>query len=223
MKNILTRRRILSQGLAGMSAAWVSAHWPALLSAAGHARHAAQSAAPARFEFFTPEQAAEVEAIASSIIPTTDTAGAREAGVVYFLDRALVTFAKAQRRKYVDGLSAVQAVVHDMFPGTEKFSAATHEQQEKILQSLDRHYPGNKRTASHPHAAAQSFFETIRQDTIVGFLIDPDSGRLGNRDGLGWKAIGRDPGHMFQPPFGYYDKDYPGWQPAPAAEDKTKS
>jgi hypothetical protein len=25
---------------------------------------------------------------------------------------------------------------------------------------------------------------------------------------------------MFQPPFGYYDKDYPGWQPAAADPEK---
>jgi len=60
-------------------------------------------------------------------------------------------------------------------------------------------------------------------DTISGFLIDPDSDRRGNRDGVGWKAIGRDPQHMFQPPFGFYDKDYPGWQPNPPDADKTKS
>ncbi len=206
-----------------MSAAWVSAHWPAMLSAANHARQAAKSPHPAKFDFFSPEQAAEVDAISSCIIPTTDTPGAHETGVVYFIDRALVTFEKGHRKKYREGLPEVQAVVREMFPGTEKFSAATPEQQEKILQSLDRHYVGNKRTSLHPHAAAQSFFETIRVDTIVGFLIDPDSGRLGNRDGLGWKAIGRDPEHMFQPPFGYYDKDYPGWQKIPADADKTKS
>lgn len=223
MKNILTRRAILSQGLAGMSAAWVSAHWPAMLSAAAHARHVAQSAAPAKFEFFSSEQAVEVEALSACIIPTTDTPGAREAGVVFYIDRALVTFAKAQRKKYSDGLSEVQAVVREMFPGTEKFSAVSSVQQDQILHSLDRHSPASKLQSPHPHPAAQSFFETIRVDTIYGFLIDPDSGRLGNRDALGWKAIGRDPGHMFQPPFGYYDKDYPGWQPPPAVVHKPKS
>jgi len=25
---------------------------------------------------------------------------------------------------------------------------------------------------------------------------------------------------VFQPPFGYYDKDYPGWQPAAAEPEK---
>ncbi len=33
----------------------------------------------------------------------------------------------------------------------------------------------------------------------------------GNRDGLGWKLIGFEAQHVFQPPFGYYDRDYPGF------------
>ncbi|MGC1311301.1 MAG: hypothetical protein WA857_03595, partial [Candidatus Acidiferrum sp.] len=76
MKNAFSRREILSRGLMGMSAAWVTAHWPAKLAAASHARQAAQSAEPAKFEFFSPDQAAEVAAISACIIPTTDTPGA---------------------------------------------------------------------------------------------------------------------------------------------------
>jgi hypothetical protein len=74
-----------------------------------------------------------------------------------------------------------------------------------------------------PNAAAHPFFETLRVHTIIGFLVDPDSGRAGNRDGIGWKVIGRDRDHMFQPPFGYYDKDYAGWQPNPHDAEKTKA
>ena len=57
------------------------------------------------------------------------------------------------------------------------------------------------------------FFKAVRQHTLGGFLIDPDSDRGGNRDGVGWKVIGREREHMFHPPFGYYDTDYKGWQP----------
>jgi len=71
--------------------------------------------------------------------------------------------------------------------------------------------------------SASSFFETVRLHTIVGFLIDPDAGRGGNRDGVGWKLIGRDRDHMFRPPFGHYDKDYAGWQPNPPDAEKTKA
>src|SRR5271155_2731523 len=218
-----SRRQFLTQGLAGVSAAWVSAHWPALVSAAEHAHSQAKSATPEKFEFFTPEQAAEVDAVSARIIPTTDTPGAHEAGVVFFIDWALVTFAKEDQKTYAQGLPELQARVREMFPGVEHFSAATPEQQDQILQSLDEQSPGAVGRPSRRRMANLSFFETVRVHTIMGFLIDPDSDKRGNRDGAGWKVIGREPEHMFQPPFGYYDKDYPGWQPNPSDAEKTTS
>ena len=218
-----SRRGFLSQTLTGLSAAWISANWPAMLSAAAHAHAASQSAASAKFEFFTPEQAIEVETLSARIIPTTDTPGAREAGVVFFIDRALVTFAKDNQKMYAEGLLAVQARVKELFPGTEKFSAATPEQQDHVLESLDEQSSRDGRRPFRPVGGGQSFFETVRVDTVMGFLIDPDADKKGNRGGVGWKVIGRENEHMFQPPFGYYDKDYPGWQPNPAAADKAKS
>jgi gluconate 2-dehydrogenase gamma chain len=223
MENNLSRRGFLSQGLTGVSAVWVSAHWPAMLSAATHARQATQSASTVKFEFFSAEQAAEIDAIAARIIPTTDTPGAHEAGVVFFIDRALVTFAKDNQKEYADGLPALQARAHEMFPGVNKFSAATPEQQDQILESLEAQSGGPGRRPFRASSGAQSFFETLRVHTISGFLIDPDSDKRGNRDGVGWRVIGRENEHMFQPPFGYYDKDYPGWQPNPANADKPKS
>jgi gluconate 2-dehydrogenase gamma chain len=194
-----------------------------MLSAAAHARAAVQSGAPAKFEFFSAEQAAEVEAISARIIPTTDTPGAREAGVVFFIDRALVTFAKDNQKAYAEGLPAVRARVIELFPGVTKFSSAASEQQDQVLESLDQQAGPGGRRPFRPDGGAESFFETLRVHTISGFLIDPDSNKRGNRDGVGWKVIGRDREHMFQAPFGYYDKDYPGWQPNSANADKPKS
>jgi hypothetical protein len=223
MDSHLSRRGFLSQSLTGISAAWVSTHWPAMLSAATHARQTVKSASPAKFEFFSPEQAAEIEAISSRIIPTTDTPGAHDAGVVFFIDRALVTFAKDNQKLYSEGLHELQARAREMFPAVDKFSSATPEQQDQILESLDPQSSGGGRRPFRSGTGGQSFFETIRVHSISGFLIDPDSDKRGNRDGAGWKVIGREDEHMFQPPFGYYDKDYPGWQPNPAVADKTKS
>lgn len=217
MNYSLSRRRFLSHGISGLSSAWITAHWPAVLSAADHAHRAAQSATPPKFEFFSPEQAAEIDAIAARIIPTDGTPGAREAGVVYFIGRALITFASDDQKTYKEGLPDLQARVRELFPAVERFSAATPEQQDEVLHSLDDHAPVPARPF-RPRPVAQSFFETLRQHTIAGFLIDPDAG--GNRDGVGWKVIGREREHVFQPPFGYYDKDYPGWQPLPKDADK---
>jgi hypothetical protein len=220
-----TRRDFLLQSLGGVSSLWLTANWPALLSAAEHARKSTKFPEPAGIQFFSPEQAAEVDAISSRIIPATDTPGAHEAGVVYFIDRALVTFAKPNQQAYVDGLAGIQTRISEMFPGTKKFSAATAEQQDKLLHALDEESqaPAASGRRSLSSTAAGSFFEVIRVHTVMGFLIDPDSDRRGNHDAVGWKAIGRDPSHMFQPPFGFYDKDYPGWQPNPADAAKTSS
>jgi gluconate 2-dehydrogenase gamma chain len=212
-----SRRAFLLRAGAGASAAWISAHWPSMLAAATHARQAAQSPTPPKFQFLSPAQASEVEAISARIIPTGDTPGAREAGVVYFIDRALTTFSIEDQKTYQDGLSELQARVRKMFPGVEKFSAVGPEQQDEVLHSFDEHpAPGGRRT--RPNSGMQDFLETIRQHTIAGFLIDPDSGS--NRDGVGWKVIDREREHTFQPPFGYYDKDYPGWEPMPKNGDK---
>jgi gluconate 2-dehydrogenase gamma chain len=217
MNESVSRRHFLSRGISGLSAVWVSAHLPALVAAAGHAHRAAKAAIPPKLEFFTPEQAAEIDAITSRIIPTDDSPGAHEAGVVYFIDRGLTTFGADDQKTYREGLPELQARVGEMFPGVAKFSALTAEQQDEILHSFDEHAATSQRPF-RARPGAQDFFETLRQHTIAGFLIDPDFG--GNHDGAGWKVIGREREHMFQAPFGYYDKNYPGWEAAMKEADK---
>jgi len=196
------RREFLIQAGQGLSAAWLSANWPAILSAAQHAHKAALAAAPAKFEVLTPEQAVEIDAITAQIIPTDDTPGAREAGVVYFIDRALKTFASGQKEAFAGGLAQVQGKTRELFPAAEKFSAASPEQQIAVLKALEN----------------TPVFGLFRFATVIGFFCDPARG--GNRNEVGWKLIGFDSSHVFQPPFGYYDKDYPGWQPYPADASK---
>ncbi len=215
--NELNRRNFLLRAGTVLSAAWVTANWPALLSAAKHAHDAAKAATPPKFEFFSAEEAAEIDAITACIIPTDDTAGAHEAGVVYFIDHGLATFAVDNQKTYREGLPDLQSRVKEIFPSTSKFSALTAEEQDAVLHSFDENTPATRR-AFRARPDAQNFFETLRQHTIAGFLIDPDFGV--NHDGVGWKVIGREREHMFQPPFGYYDKDYPGWQPMAKEADK---
>jgi gluconate 2-dehydrogenase gamma chain len=219
MNSFHCARRDFLQLLGGTaSAAWVTANWPALVSAAEHAHQAAKSDHPT-LEVFTADQAREVEALAACIIPTTDTPGAREAGVVYFIDRALKTFFSEALPVYQKGLEAAQKTAAELFSGVPHFSAATEEQKLKIFTHIaeesERQKDGPRRLAP---GASQDFFQTLRVHTIFGFLVDPEGG--GNRDFAGWKAIGREPSHSFSPPFGFYDKDYPGWQPVPGETEK---
>jgi len=212
------RRDFLHLLSGSVGAAWLASNWPALLSAAEHAHQAAKSG-NAVLEVFTADQAHELDALTSRIIPTDDVAGAHEAGVVYFIDRAMKTFASDEVPAYKKGLAEAQERTAKLFPGVARFSAASAEEQDKIL--ADLFAESEKQAATrhlNPGAERSSFVETLRIHTIFGYLVDPEGG--GNRDFVGWKAIDRDPAHVFSPPFGYYDKDYPGWQAAPAETEK---
>ena len=193
-KGEVSRRQFLIQTCAGISSVWLAANWPGILAAQEHARHAANSGLPVEFKFFSRAQAAEVEAIAAQIIPTDETPGAREARVIYFIDRALKTFDREKQKLYVEGLELLQSKLKELFPGATKFSAAGVEQQISVLKAIEK----------------SAFFGTVRAHTVMGFLADPQRG--GNQGQVGWKLIGFDDQHVFEPPFGSYDRDYPGWE-----------
>jgi gluconate 2-dehydrogenase gamma chain len=219
MKSIATpRREFLFQTSGAAAVAWVSAQWPAVVAAAQHAHEAAKSKAPARFEVLTPEQARNVEAIASQIIPSDELPGAREAGMVYFIDRALKTFASDALPVYQKGLADLNQLATEKHPGAKSFADATPEQQEGLIAELAASLNSANLPRRNRRAVSADFFQTIWQHTVLGFLADPEAG--GNRNYAGWKVIDRDPAHSFSPPFGYYDKDYPGWQPASSETEK---
>src|SRR5580658_2392998 len=116
------RRNFLLQAGGAAAAAWISAQWPAVIAAAEHAHQSVKSPIPGKFEVLTSEQARQVEAITSQIIPTDDSPGAREAGVVYFIDRALKTFASSSKPLYEKGIIQVNELTRAKYPGTKSFA-----------------------------------------------------------------------------------------------------
>jgi gluconate 2-dehydrogenase gamma chain len=165
------------------------ATWPEILAAQEHARQAAQSAASASFTYLDQKTAADVEALAGEILPSTATPGAREAGVIYFIDRALSTFDQGRRDLYRSGLADLDAQRKSMYPASESIAGLTSPQRVELLRPIEQ----------------SEFFQLLRTHTICGFLSEPSYG--GNRDGIGWKLIGFDNQHQHQPPFGFYDAE----------------
>ncbi|HVM74129.1 MAG TPA: gluconate 2-dehydrogenase subunit 3 family protein [Candidatus Saccharimonadales bacterium] len=214
------RREFLLRAGGSAGLAWLGAQWPSIVAAAEHAHQAVKSTTPVKFQVLTPAQARDVEAIAAQIIPTDDLPGAREAGVVYFIDQALKTFASDTVATYQKGLAELNSLTTSNYPGVKQFADANNAQQQALLHEISdevkSHDVGGRRRPQT--AASNDFFQTVWQHTIFGFLVDPSGG--GNREFAGWKVIGRDPEHSFAPPFGFYDKDYPGWQKAMEAEEK---
>jgi gluconate 2-dehydrogenase gamma chain len=173
-----------------MSSVWLASHLPEILAAQEHAHRARESNTPTAFEYLTPEQATEIEAIAAQIIPTDDTPGAREARVIYFIDRALTTFAAQDRATILKGLKQLQAKVKKLPGKPARFSALNSDQQISLLKQIDK----------------TPFFEVVRTLTVVGMFANPEYG--GNHDQIGWKLIGFEDKFFFEPPFGYYDREY---------------
>jgi gluconate 2-dehydrogenase gamma chain len=160
----------------------------AVLAAQQHAHQAMRAAAPVPFTVLSPNEAIELGPIVNQIIPTDDTPGAREAGIIYFIDRALATFDSDKRELYTKGLEETRRKGAELFP-SQSIADLRPEQQIQLLQAIEN----------------TGFFEQVRTHTIMGFFGNPSYG--GNRNLVGWKLIGFEDRFQFEPPFGYYDGD----------------
>jgi hypothetical protein len=158
---------------------------PALL-AAGETAQANKEAAAA-YQNITAEQAIELGAFADQIIPPDDTPGAVDMGVVYFMDYAFGTFMAGPKPMMEGGLIEWNQKAHDMNPEVERFSDLSHTDQTTLLKAEEQ----------------GSLFGMLSMLVLWGTFSSPEYG--GNRDGQGWKLIGFDKQHAWQPPFGYYD------------------
>ena len=185
--NKQSRRAFLIGSSSGLSSIWLASNWSGILDAKAHAQQATEPGRPVRLAFFTHEQAADMDAMASQIIPTDSTPGAHEAGCVHFIDRALTTFLRDSQPIYTQGLKDLQAKTKELFPGTSKFSALTSAQQIQLLTAIEN----------------TAFFTTVRTHTIIGMFASPAHG--GNCNKVGWELIGFEDTLKFKPPFGYYD------------------
>jgi hypothetical protein len=185
-------RRAFLAGVGGSFAAvWLAAETRDLLAAGAHAARAGRQTPRPPFQFLTPRQGADIEAMSAQIIPTDGTPGAREAHVVYFMDQALATYAKDRREPVIKGLNDLHARSAKMFRGAKSFASLSDAQQITLLTALEKE--------------KSEFFEEIRGATIAGMLASPEYG--GNTNKIGWKMIGFDDRFSWGPPFGWYDRD----------------
>lgn len=176
-----------------LSACLALAAWPEVISAHQHARAAASSSSHP-LETLDEGLAREIETLAAQIIPSSDGPGAREAGVIYFIDRALSTFAADTLEQYRSGMAELQQKRRVLFPSSISIATLTDEQQKSLIRSVEK----------------TDFFGLLRTHTVLGYLGDPSYG--GNRGKASWKRIGFDDQVAYVPPFGYYD--------APESEEK---
>jgi Gluconate 2-dehydrogenase subunit 3 len=197
MDSMDTGRRSFLAGASGALVAFAALDWPRIARAAAQAEELAAGAEP-DFTTLTKAQAATLDAIASRIVPTDELPGAHEAGVVFFIDLALGSFFASSHAEFLGGLADFETAAAKAGVAFTALDAAA---QDKYLKTVE----------------PTTFFGQLRTWTIMGLLASPKYG--GNRGQAGWKLVGMEEAHRFDPPFGYYDRDYPGFEPYPTEDD----
>jgi len=115
--------------------------------------------------------ASTLEAVAERLIPSDGHgAGAREAQVIRYLERALEDAPRRERETCEQGLAALEAAARAQH-GTG-FAALAPDRQDALLSPLE----------------GGDFFELVRRHVLEGFFGDPSWG--GNAGGAGWALIG---------------------------------
>ncbi len=137
------------------------------------------------WRFFSDAEASVVDAIAEQIIPADADPGARDAGVLNYIDLQLIGPFEEHQETYRRGIAGVQETAQAMFGGD--FVSLEWARQTEVLQALERDdAPG----AIWETASARSFFELIRDHTMQGFYGSPRHG--GNRGFASFRMIGID-------------------------------
>jgi gluconate 2-dehydrogenase gamma chain len=181
----LSRRRFLKNSAAAAGVTLAGINISLLLPLGQAAARARDADKP--FATLNAQEAADLEAIAAQIIPTDETPGAREAGVIYFIDAAMAGMFAGMLPQLRDGL----ALLNQKVPGDGSSFASLDEQAQHALLRQEDTSP---------------FFGMMRFLTLAGMFSLPSYG--GNRDNIGWKMIGFDHRHAWSAPFGYYDAHY---------------
>jgi gluconate 2-dehydrogenase gamma chain len=191
----ITRRDFLSGAGGVIGAGFMATHAPALFAAAQAAAQAhATGAALLHLDAAT---AAGLEAVVACIIPSDETPGAREMGVIRFIDQAVGGFMQGEAASLREGMASLDA--RAMEAGGKPFAQLPEAAQDALLGQVED----------------TPFFGLAHFLTIAGAFALPTYG--GNRDHLGWQLIGFEHRHGWAPPFGHYDAEATGQEaPAPA-------
>lgn len=190
-REILSRRLFLQSTGSLTGATYLRLLGPGLIAITEAACTAKQDSA--MFKVLSDREADDFASIAARLIPTTDTPGATEAGVVYFFDNAFAAEMSGELEGARDGLAAFNAALRDAYPDTVSLSELSTADQDQFLTTQE----------------SSEFFNLAWLMTVIGFFSMEKYG--GNKDHVGWDLIGFEGHHGgWQYPFGYYDAEVRG-------------
>jgi hypothetical protein len=164
--------------LKALSAVTAHALFPTVLAGAAEAAAGLEAGSPWTPKGIPPPRAAMLEALVDTILPATDTPGAREARVHVFVDLALRDcYTAAEQKLFRGGLEALAAECATRH--RRPFEACSPGERQALLAPLD--------AASYaPDTGARGSFIRILKDlTLVGFFTS----RVGATQALAYEAV----------------------------------
>jgi gluconate 2-dehydrogenase gamma chain len=141
-------------------------------AATGSLISCARGTAAGEWRFFTAAEARTVDAICEQLIPADRDPGAKQAGVVNYIDIQLTKAFRKHRAAYRKGLAGVDTTSRSKF--SKRFVDLSPEQQLEVLNAVEEN--------------SRAFFDLILTHTRQGFYGDPRHG--GNRKMVSWKMVG---------------------------------
>lgn len=147
--------------------------------------------------FLNDEEARTVEAVAERIIPGDgQDGGAIEAGVVYYIDRALSGVSADLQVVYRLGLRALERWCQNQYGGS--FAVLGPDAQDELVRrflgpeqgalAAGLMFSAQDQGAGVDLGVISRLFTIIREHTVEGYFCDPVYG--GNRGTVGWKLVG---------------------------------
>jgi gluconate 2-dehydrogenase gamma chain len=186
-KHNSTRRSFLKRAAVGAGAVAGSSLVPDAYAQTldQHKDDAAAGARPTSIQhgaFFNYEQAATIAAFSERLMPgAPGKAGARDAGVLNYIDLALAGAYADLQDFYRRGLAQLDAYCRTTYQLT--FAQLEPARQDEVITALEQ-----GKVAGFSWPTAQEFFNVVRTHTMEGMFADPIYG--GNRDFVGWRLVG---------------------------------
>jgi hypothetical protein len=166
--------RALGLGAATTALAGIDAERLFALGRRAHTR-----AKVAEWHLFSSHQGEIATTVADLIIPTTDTPGAREAGVGPFMDFMVEqTFDSEELDRFLAGLDEMDS--RSLQTAGTTFVEATEAQRIDVLAGMEAEALKDSEGDSPPH-----FFDTIKSLTLFGYYTS----EIGMTEELGWRMI----------------------------------
>ncbi len=135
------------------------------------------------WQFLTEKEGNLLEAIAEQFIPSDESAGAREACVVRFIDTQLKRHYSRFQQRYRAGLATIQKTCDGIY--NKDFISLDSETQISFLEKLEN----NEVPMDHwQHDQPSSFFGLMLAHCMQGFYGDPRHG--GNCNHVSYDMIG---------------------------------